>query len=75
MSEPDFDGITFTEENIDNYDADDLARYFRIRTRYVHDFCDPCDGEWEAWIENGGFVRACFRDEAIVELVLQRGTQ
>lgn len=75
MSRPDFDGITFTEKNIDGYSADDLASYFRIRTQYVHDYRRPDDGEWVAWIENGGSTRSPFRDEAIVELVLQRGTQ
>lgn len=59
-----------TLANIDSFDINYLTERFRIHTRPVGYERGPEHGEWLAWQEDGPSVKAAFRDEAVVDLVI-----
>lgn len=59
-----------TAENIDGFPLDYLVRRYGIRTQPMGYERGPEHGEWLAWQEDGPSMKAAFREEAIVDLVL-----
>lgn len=62
--------IKITAENIDGFDIDYLTERYRIHTSPIGYERGPEYGEWLAWQDDGPSMRAAFREEAIVDLVL-----